>query len=648
MPTTTNQIDAASDDTDDAVDAEATDSQLAADTIWARIVGRMEDRLLVVEQGAHLLFDGSPTAEDLEPARDAARELARMFGELEASRIALVAREMETALHSEEAGPVRAVRIATASEDIRSLMQSAVAQQRATTRDRAAIVALGSPSEGFDRMAWVLASRGHTVVPFDDATDWTAGSVAAVVAWAAAEDASTTDLALRIASESWSAPMLTLHDDVDVGALRRLAARSTTLMPTTASAETICAELERYEVMRRTEPAVVIHGRVTKPILTRLRRHGFRVVRAPDIDAVVTGLQDAPGVALFGYSVSTADVLAATRLLRALPNTRRTMVMRLVQADERPSDTLGDLDVVATTDIHDRLVWRARATALAIAADSHSGRVETDEALAWSAARVLVDRAIVAAARSDSALVMATVDLDPAAEPERLEAVRGELARAFRPGDVVGYRSDESMVITLPGVSRRVATTRLRQILDRLDVTDITRGAAVAVFPSDGTSSDELLDAADASRRFATAHDGPLVTTTTWRPAGEQVADVLVVEDDPVLAGMYAATIRAHGYSAEIITNGEAARERMTDPDNPLAPPLLLLDLDVAGLDGMRLLRELRRAGALAQTNVLLMTTRSTESELRAAFAVGVADVIRKPFSSTLLVHRVERLLADR
>ena len=38
----------------------------------------------------------------------------------------------------------------------------------------------------------------------------------------------------------------------------------------------------------------------------------------------------------------------------------------------------------------------------------------------------------------------------------------------------------------------------------------------------------------------------------------------------------------------------------------------------------------------------------SSESDLRVALDLGVADIIRKPFSGTLLLHRVGRLLEDR
>ena len=102
------------------------------------------------------------------------------------------------------------------------------------------------------------------------------------------------------------------------------------------------------------------------------------------------------------------------------------------------------------------------------------------------------------------------------------------------------------------------------------------------------------------------------------------------------------------GHRTDVLDSGNAALEWMTDRDPAAVPRLLVVDLDSAGLDGLSLVRRLRRAGALNQVSVLLMTARPSESDLRVALDLGVADIIRKPFSGTLLLHRVSRLLEDR
>ena len=88
---------------------------------------------------------------------------------------------------------------------------------------------------------------------------------------------------------------------------------------------------------------------------------------------------------------------------------------------------------------------------------------------------------------------------------------------------------------------------------------------------------------------------------------------------------------------------GPRERSGFPPPSGSFTPPLCGLVL----LRRSHLVRRLRRAGALAHVSVLLMTARTSESDLRVAFDLGVQEVISKPFSGTLLLHRVGRLLED-
>ena len=213
---------------------------------------------------------------------------------------------------------------------------------------------------------------------------------------------------------------------------------------------------------------------------------------------------------------------------------------------------------------------------------------------------------------------------------------------------MIGLCDDRTVAVALQGVSRRVATNRLSALLQRLGLDDGKSRAGIAIFPGDGRSADELVHAADRARRVAIENAGPFVVSTIWRPVSQQVAEVLVVEPDPVLGQMLASLMTERGHGAEVLDNGNAALEWMTDLDPAAAPRLLLVDLDTAGLDGLSLVRRLRRAGALNQVSVLMMTARPSESDLRVALDLGVADIIQKPFSGTLLLHRVGRLIEDR
>jgi DNA-binding response OmpR family regulator len=120
---------------------------------------------------------------------------------------------------------------------------------------------------------------------------------------------------------------------------------------------------------------------------------------------------------------------------------------------------------------------------------------------------------------------------------------------------------------------------------------------------------------------------------------------VLIVDPDPVLGEMLVSLLADRGHRCDLLTDGRDALDRLTEAATDALPRLLLLEVDVGGIDGLTLLRSLRPSGVLSHMDVLVVTARAAEADIRLALDLGVADVIRKPFSTTLLVHRAGRLL---
>lgn len=103
---------------------------------------------------------------------------------------------------------------------------------------------------------------------------------------------------------------------------------------------------------------------------------------------------------------------------------------------------------------------------------------------------------------------------------------------------------------------------------------------------------------------------------------------VLIVEDDLRLASIYARALadmrRLHVQS--IITNGEQALARAVRSP----PDLLILDLQLAGLDGLSVLRRLRGVGST--TEVIVISAHRDVDSIRSAVHGGALDYIVKPF----------------
>jgi DNA-binding response OmpR family regulator len=113
---------------------------------------------------------------------------------------------------------------------------------------------------------------------------------------------------------------------------------------------------------------------------------------------------------------------------------------------------------------------------------------------------------------------------------------------------------------------------------------------------------------------------------------------ILVVEDDPAIAGSVLARLRAEGFAVEHAATGPAA----VDAALRNRPDLIVLDIMLPGFDGLEVCR---RVHARFPVPVLMLTARDDENDLLIGLAVGADDYLTKPFSLRVLAARVHALL---
>jgi len=124
--------------------------------------------------------------------------------------------------------------------------------------------------------------------------------------------------------------------------------------------------------------------------------------------------------------------------------------------------------------------------------------------------------------------------------------------------------------------------------------------------------------------------------------------DVLLVDDDAVFADFVLETLRAQARQVTWLADGDSAREALCDASAPLRPRLMLLDVEMPGLDGFDVLEALGRTGAIAHTSVIMLTRRTTVEDILRARKLGITDYIAKPLAGPVLVERVSRALEAR
>lgn len=120
--------------------------------------------------------------------------------------------------------------------------------------------------------------------------------------------------------------------------------------------------------------------------------------------------------------------------------------------------------------------------------------------------------------------------------------------------------------------------------------------------------------------------------------AGAGSPSVLLVEDDDAARTAVATSLVAHGYHLRVAPDGEEALRQW----QLMRPDVVLLDLGLPGIDGMAVLRHIRRE---APTPVIILSARDEERQKVAALDAGADDYLTKPFGTAELHARMRAAL---
>ncbi|HKV87775.1 MAG TPA: response regulator [Candidatus Dormibacteraeota bacterium] len=118
---------------------------------------------------------------------------------------------------------------------------------------------------------------------------------------------------------------------------------------------------------------------------------------------------------------------------------------------------------------------------------------------------------------------------------------------------------------------------------------------------------------------------------------------ILIVEDDPASRLLATATLEDDGY--EVLDAGSA--EEAIPMIERRAPDLILMDIQLPGMDGLELTRKLKSEAATATIPVVALTAHTMPLHERAAVAAGCAAFLAKPVSPAILSAEVRARLEN-
>jgi DNA-binding response OmpR family regulator len=111
---------------------------------------------------------------------------------------------------------------------------------------------------------------------------------------------------------------------------------------------------------------------------------------------------------------------------------------------------------------------------------------------------------------------------------------------------------------------------------------------------------------------------------------------VLLVDDEEQFVKTMAERIQMRDFGPKVALNGEQALKLVEDQ----VPDVMVLDLKMPGIDGMEVLRRLRKA--YPEVQVIILTGHGTEKDEKEARKLGAYAYLQKPVDIEKLVDKIK------
>lgn len=118
-------------------------------------------------------------------------------------------------------------------------------------------------------------------------------------------------------------------------------------------------------------------------------------------------------------------------------------------------------------------------------------------------------------------------------------------------------------------------------------------------------------------------------------------ARILLVDDDDETRDVVSCMLQGVGLLVDVAASAEEA----LDKARAASFDLMVLDVNLPGMTGLDLCREIRREGTLSSTPVLFLSSHNSSRDIVDAFASGADDFVAKPFRAPELGARIFGLL---
>lgn len=171
---------------------------------------------------------------------------------------------------------------------------------------------------------------------------------------------------------------------------------------------------------------------------------------------------------------------------------------------------------------------------------------------------------------------------------------------------------------------------------------DVTPVQYVAVSPQPTTDTAPDVSTTDTTSSNTSVEETNDAADTTTQEATERPT-ILVIDDNPDVRD-YLRTILTPRYNVAEAPNGEAGLQEASRE----VPDLVVCDIMMPVMNGLEFCNRMKSETATSHIPVILLTARTLESQQTEGYEHGADSYITKPFSSRLLLARIDNLLSSR
>ena len=116
---------------------------------------------------------------------------------------------------------------------------------------------------------------------------------------------------------------------------------------------------------------------------------------------------------------------------------------------------------------------------------------------------------------------------------------------------------------------------------------------------------------------------------------------LLIVEDELEIAELIEFHARRSGFETRIVQSGKTALEVIPRD----RPDVVVLDLMLPDVDGLEVLRRVRRLDDVGDTPILIVSAKGDDTDVVAGIELGADDYVTKPFSPRILMARIKNII---